>query len=340
MAEPGPASDREELASIALDLCGHLEWLRENGVRDVPKVAAPPPSTAPVATRPEATAAAEAPAASFSGLRAAVRAAAGAPEKRPMAPAATQAAAPAAQAALAPERPTTPVPAPRQARDVGVAPVAPQPPVAQATAPAANQAPLSTAHTSLEQIRAELGDCKRCKLHQKRRNIVFGVGSPKAELVFVGEGPGADEDAQGIPFVGAAGQLLTKMIEAMGFKRDEVYICNVVKCRPPGNRDPEPDEIDACEPFLKAQLALLRPKAIVTLGKFATMTLLRTPGGSITRMRGKWSKYQGIPLMPTFHPSYLLRQQTPETQYSEKKKVWDDLQQVMKLFGREPAKKK
>jgi len=182
---------------------------------------------------------------------------------------------------------------------------------------------------TLEEVRQELGDCTRCKLCKGRTNIVFGVGDPKAELVFVGEGPGADEDAQGIPFVGKAGQLLTKMIEAMGFTRDEVYICNVVKCRPPGNRNPEPDEIEACEPFLKAQLAAIHPKAIVALGKFAAQTLTRdsTP---ITRLRGNWRSYEGIPLMPTFHPAYLLR--SP----GEKKLAWADLKQVMKMFGKEP----
>jgi uracil-DNA glycosylase family 4 len=184
---------------------------------------------------------------------------------------------------------------------------------------------------TLEAIRHELGDCQRCKLSKGRKQIVFGVGNPKAELVFVGEGPGAEEDAQGIPFVGAAGQLLTKMIQAMGFARDEVYICNVVKCRPPGNRNPEIDEIEACEPFLRKQIGALQPKVIVALGKFAAQTLLRdeTP---ITRMRGRWREYCGIPLMPTFHPAYLLRNA------SEKKAAWTDLQQVMKTFGKEARK--
>jgi DNA polymerase len=160
---------------------------------------------------------------------------------------------------------------------------------------------------------------------------VFGAGNPRAELVFVGEGPGHEEDLQGLPFVGAAGQLLTKMISAMGFERDDVYICNVVKCRPPNNRNPEPDEIAACEPFLKAQLASLRPKVVVALGKFAAQTLLResTP---ITRLRGQWRSYEGIQLMPTFHPAYLLR--NPE----EKRLAWDDLQQVMRFFGKEARK--
>ena len=183
---------------------------------------------------------------------------------------------------------------------------------------------------TLDQIRRELGDCRRCKLCTGRKNIVFGVGNPRAELVFVGEGPGEQEDLQGVPFVGPAGELLTKMIGAMGFSRDQVYICNVVKCRPPGNRNPEPDEINACEPFLRSQLLALQPKVIVALGKFAAQTLLRdsTP---ITRLRGQWREYQGVKLMPTFHPAYLLR--SPQ----EKRKAWEDLQQVMKLFGKQPG---
>jgi uracil-DNA glycosylase len=183
---------------------------------------------------------------------------------------------------------------------------------------------------TLDQIRVELGDCRRCKLCEGRKNIVFGSGSPRAELVFVGEGPGETEDLQGVPFVGKAGELLTKMIEAMGFHRDSVYICNVVKCRPPDNRNPEPDEVASCEPFLRAQLLALQPKVIVALGKFAAQTLLRdtTP---ITRMRGQWREYQGVKLMPTFHPAYLLRNP------AEKKAAWSDLQQVMKFFGKQPG---
>ncbi|HQR29978.1 MAG TPA: uracil-DNA glycosylase [Anaeromyxobacteraceae bacterium] len=180
-------------------------------------------------------------------------------------------------------------------------------------------------------IRNQLGECTRCKLHAGRTTLVFGVGNPSAELVFVGEGPGADEDAQGEPFVGKAGQLLTRMIEAMGFSRSEVYIANVVKCRPPGNRDPEPDEIESCEPFLKAQIAAIRPRVIVALGRFAVQTLLRdtTP---ISRQRGRWREYEGVRLMPTFHPAYLLRNP------AEKKAAWDDLQLVMKEFGKSPPR--
>ncbi len=176
-------------------------------------------------------------------------------------------------------------------------------------------------------IRQDIGECARCKLAAGRHRLVFGVGDPAAELVFVGEGPGEDEDRQGEPFVGRAGELLTRMIEAMGYARGEVYIANVVKCRPPGNRNPEPDEIEACEPFLRAQLAAIHPRVIVALGKFAAQTLMRdsTP---ISRLRGRWASYEGVRLMPTFHPAYLLR--SPE----EKKKAWDDLQLVMKELGK------
>jgi uracil-DNA glycosylase len=180
---------------------------------------------------------------------------------------------------------------------------------------------------TLDEIRRELGDCRRCKLCSGRKQIVFGSGNPKARLVFVGEGPGAEEDAQGLPFVGAAGQLLTKMVLAMGLTRDAVYICNVVKCRPPGNRNPEPDEIAACEPFLRAQLESIGPEVVVALGKFAAQTLLRdaTP---ITRLRGQWRTYQGMKLMPTFHPAYLLRNP------AEKKPCWEDLKAVMAVLAK------
>jgi uracil-DNA glycosylase family 4 len=186
----------------------------------------------------------------------------------------------------------------------------------------------------LKLVRDELGDCRRCKLSGGRQNIVFGVGNPNAHLVFVGEAPGADEDARGEPFVGKAGQLLTKMIEAMGYGREDVYICNVIKCRPPGNRNPEPDEVASCEPFLKAQLAALRPRMIVTLGKFAAQCLLRddTP---ISRLRGNFRTYEGIQLMPTFHPAYLLRDP------SKKKEAWGDLKAVngvLKGLGLEPPR--
>ena len=171
-----------------------------------------------------------------------------------------------------------------------------------------------------------LGDCRRCGLCNKISNLVFGVGSSSAKLVFVGEAPGAEEDARGEPFVGRSGKLLTKMIQAMGFERSEVYICNVVKCRPPENRDPEPGELLSCEPFLKAQLAIIQPKVIVALGRYACQCLLRTKK-PMSQIRGEWSTYEGISLMPTFHPAYLLR--SP----GKKKEVWEDLQAVMKVLG-------
>jgi DNA polymerase len=194
--------------------------------------------------------------------------------------------------------------------------------------PAQSQKAVSLPVVSLEDVRAQMGECTLCKLHKGRHTIVFGVGSPNARLMFVGEAPGEDEDLKGEPFVGKAGQLLTKMIEAMGLRREDVYICNTVKCRPPNNRNPEPDELAACEPFLKGQLAAVKPEVIVTLGKFAAQALLRdqTP---ISRLRGQWREYEGIPVMPTFHPAYLLR--SPQ----EKVKVWEDLQRVMGKLGLE-----
>ncbi|MDQ5985272.1 MAG: hypothetical protein CSYNP_00980 [Syntrophus sp. SKADARSKE-3] len=176
---------------------------------------------------------------------------------------------------------------------------------------------------TLDIVRRELGDCRRCGLHGQRNNIVFGEGNPSASLVFVGEAPGADEDAQGRPFVGRAGQLLTKIIEAMKLNRQDVYICNILKCRPPGNRNPKPDEIEVCEPFLIRQLNAIRPKVICALGTFAAHTLLKseTP---ITILRGRFHRYQGIDLMPTYHPAYLLRNP------SAKKLVWEDVQMIMK----------
>ena len=175
-------------------------------------------------------------------------------------------------------------------------------------------------------IRAEIGDCTRCKLHGLgRTQIVFGVGNPNADLMFVGEAPGADEDIQGIPFVGRAGQLLTKMIEAMGFTRDAVYIANVLKCRPPGNRNPEPDEIATCEPFLFQQLASVEPKVVIALGAFAARTLLKTDA-PISRLRGRVFDYRGAKLIPTFHPAYLLRNP------SSKREVWEDMKLVRSLL--------
>lgn len=177
---------------------------------------------------------------------------------------------------------------------------------------------------NLDELRAEIGDCRRCKLCAGRTNIVFGVGHPKARLIFVGEGPGRDEDLQGEPFVGRAGQLLNDIItKGMGLKREDVYIANVVKCRPPENRNPEPDEVAACEPFLKKQIDLVQPEVIVALGKFAVQALLQSKA-PISKLRGNWHRYHGIKLMPTFHPAYLLRNP------ADKKLVWEDIKKVIK----------
>ncbi len=180
---------------------------------------------------------------------------------------------------------------------------------------------------ALKAIREDIGECTRCKLHaQGRKQIVFGVGNPKAELMFVGEGPGADEDEQGEPFVGRAGQLLNKMIEAMGIKREDVYIANVVKCRPPGNRTPERDETDTCSPFLFRQIEVIKPKAIVALGAVAAKSLLGI-NDTMGNMRGQWYDFRGTKLRVTYHPAFLLRDPR------QKGEAWKDLQEVMKYLG-------
>lgn len=189
------------------------------------------------------------------------------------------------------------------------------------------------ADDSLLKIRTDLGECTRCKLHTTRNKIVFGDGNPKAGLVFVGEGPGRDEDAQGLPFVGRAGKLLTQMIEAMGLQRKDVYICNVVKCRPPENRLPEHDEIKACSPYLLRQLDAIAPKVIVCLGACSAQTLLETNRG-ISHFRGEWQQFRGHKLMATYHPAYLLRNP------AAKSEVWKDLQKVMAVLGLEVKKSK
>jgi uracil-DNA glycosylase len=185
---------------------------------------------------------------------------------------------------------------------------------------------------TLERIREDIGDCTRCRLHRRRTQIVFGVGSPRAELVFVGEGPGHDEDLQGIPFVGRAGQLLTQIIEAMGLRREDVYICNVIKCRPPENRTPEKDEIATCSPFLLRQIAVIAPKVIVCLGGVAAQTLLGT-NKSISHFRGQWFDYRGSRLIATYHPAYLLRNP------AAKGDVWNDLKKVMAVLGLKPKRR-
>jgi len=215
----------------------------------------------------------------------------------------------------------SPDPAPELQPEYSDAVSAPQP------APEARKADSAE---QLRLIRENIGDCTRCKLHEGRTQIVFGDGNPEAKLVFVGEGPGADEDAQGIPFVGRAGQLLTKMIEGTAegegipLKRRDVYICNVVKCRPPGNRTPERDEMETCGQFLARQLDAIQPKAICVLGSTAAKALLDTTKG-ITKLRGEWRKWKDIPVMPTFHPSYLLRAYNKEA----KRQAWEDLKKVL-----------
>jgi len=204
------------------------------------------------------------------------------------------------------------------------APAAPVPAVPRAARPAA---PVDPAYPDLASVRAHLGDCQRCGLAKTRKNIVFGQGNPNAELMFVGEAPGADEDEQGLAFVGRAGQLLTDIIEkGMKMRREDVFIANVLKCRPPGNRNPETDEILSCQPFLEKQIDVIRPKVLVGLGKFAGQWLLKT-AEPITRIRGRIGSYKGIKAMPTYHPAYLLR--TP----SAKKDVWEDMKVVLSLLA-------
>jgi DNA polymerase len=180
---------------------------------------------------------------------------------------------------------------------------------------------------SLEAIRTDLGECRRCRLSQSRKHIVFGAGDPHARLVFVGEGPGYDEDQKGEPFIGAAGRLLTKIIEAIKYTRDQVYICNIIKCRPPGNRNPHPDEIEACLPFLKRQLAAIKPDVICALGTFAAQALLDTTL-PISKLKGRFHEYDGIRVLPTYHPAYLLRNP------GKKRDVWEDMQKLMKALGK------
>ena len=212
----------------------------------------------------------------------------------------------------------------------------PQPPAPSSQSPQPRSAiaelvlPLAPVHDNLSKISEDIGDCKRCRLHEGRNRIVFGSGNAQARLVFVGEGPGADEDEQGLPFVGRAGQLLTQMIEGTAhkegipLKRQDVYICNVVKCRPPENRTPQPDEMEICGQFLFRQLQAIRPKAICALGSTAAKAILGTKEG-VMRLRGRWLQWRDIPVIVTYHPSYLLR---PYNQ-NAKKEAWDDLKKVL-----------
>ncbi len=205
----------------------------------------------------------------------------------------------------------------------------PSPAHSDASAPAEPAAAPGSAGDALRLVREDLGDCTRCKLHRLgRRQIVFGVGNPEADLMFVGEAPGRDEDIQGFPFVGRAGQLLTKIIEAIDLTREQVYIANVIKCRPPENRNPEPDEVASCEPFLFRQIDVIKPKVIVALGTFAVRTLLETDA-PISRLRGRVYDYRGAKLVPTFHPAFLLR--SPE----RKRDTWEDMKKVRALLREE-----
>ena len=213
----------------------------------------------------------------------------------------------------------------QQAAGIQVLPGASRADVPHATVAAVDDE--TGAAVDLQQLRDILGDCRRCRLSQGRTNIVYGVGHPDADVMFVGEGPGGEEDLQGEPFVGRAGQLLTDIItKGMKLRREDVYIANVVKCRPPRNRDPEPDEVESCEPFLIRQIELVKPRVIIALGKFAAQTLLRSTA-PISRLRGQWRDYHGLPLMPTFHPAYLLRNP------GDKRLVWDDIKTVLRELG-------
>lgn len=199
--------------------------------------------------------------------------------------------------------------------------------------PAAGKQPdyLLTGETlkeTLDAVRNELGDCQRCGLGSSRTELVYGIGNPNARLVLVGEAPGHEEDQKGEPFVGEAGRLLDKILQAMGMQREDVYICNVLKCRPPNNRDPQPDEVATCEAFLVRQIAAIKPQVIIGLGRFAVHSLLKTKI-PISRIRGEWQSYHGIPLMPTYHPAYLLR--NPEG----KRDVWEDMKEVMRRLQNE-----
>jgi len=243
----------------------------------------------------------------------------------------SSAAVPAAMAAAAPGRvPAAPI-------NVAASPSASQKPattstILPATAPSLFEAIERIAGDTLPRIREDIGDCTRCKLHKGRTKIVFGTGNPNADLMFVGEGPGRDEDLSGEPFVGRAGRLLTDMIKAMGLQREDVYIANVVKCRPPENRLPEKDEITTCSPFLMRQIDAIKPKVICTLGSCSAQTLLQTAQG-ISKLRGEWFDFRGTKLMPTYHPAYLLRNP------AAKPEVWKDLQKVMAVLGLQPKKR-
>jgi uracil-DNA glycosylase len=289
MSVPESPPDR---ATLLASLRDYVEQLREEGLEGLSGIAAASAQPKPSMKTPAAPAPAVAPVAQLSTAAAP---AAGPPSPAPLSAATTASAAP---------------------------------PSRTARAELFYLYPALEKTAGLTELRAFIGECSRCKLAPKRTNLVFGVGNPKAELMFVGEAPGADEDLRGEPFVGRAGQLLTDIIErGMGMTRAEVYICNVIKCRPPENRNPEADEVAACEPFLQRQIDLVRPRVIVGLGTFAVQAVLKlkTP---ISKLRGVWHEVRGIRMMPTFHPAYLLRNP------SEKRAVWADIQEVMRVLGR------
>lgn len=304
---------RAELSELARLFQTHVAWQRELGATELPRtsprtaaapaVTAPPPSavTAPPAPSPAVTA------------------------PPPPAPAVTVPP-PTAPTVTAPPPPApavvTPPPAAAAPPVVARALLAVDPPVAQADPSLGRAAALTV-------IQREVAGCTACKLAQRRTQTVFARGNPEARLVFIGEGPGEQEDKQGLPFVGPAGQLLDKIIVAMSLSPDAVYVCNVVKCRPPGNRTPEPDEVAACTPFLLRQLGVVRPEVIVTLGRTATGFLLGS-NAPMSRLRGQWHAYQGIPLLPTWHPSYLLREP------AHKGETWSDMKLVMQRLGLTP----
>lgn len=312
-----PAEARHELFELATSVRALLDWYDMTGVTGVPMGefqldSAPMPMRAPM-QQPAPSASSQAPRE--------------APQRLP-----------ATAAANSFEHQPNPEIAPQRS---AVASFEQQrPPLVQlqsATPPSAARAPAVRAEVltptermgRLSVLATEVAACTRCKLAPTRTQTVFSRGDPFAELCFVGEGPGADEDRLGEPFVGAAGQLLDKMIAAMGYRRDEVYICNIVKCRPPGNRTPDPEEMAACRPYVVQQLELCRPKYIVALGTTAVKGLLNTNEG-IMKLKGNWKLYRGIPVMPTFHPAYLLRQ--PDA----KREVWEHLKQVMVRLGKTP----
>jgi len=305
-----PRAELAELASATLSL---MEWYAGTGALAVP-----------IEGNAEAL---------LTALAAGPAPAAPPPAARPAPPAYTRPAVPAAAAAFASAALSTAVPAPRIPAPIPAPAPVPVPVPAASSDPPAAEISADERRTRLALLADEARSCTKCGLHEQRQQAVFARGNPFSEVCFVGEGPGAEEDARGEPFVGAAGQLLDKMIAAMGYRRDDVYICNIVKCRPPNNRKPEPAEMATCTPFLTAQLGLIRPRVIVALGATAVQGLIGTTEG-ITRLRGKWKLYKGsIPIMPTFHPAYLLR--NPPA----KREVWADLQEVMRHLGKAvPAK--